>query len=123
MMKKGSGTILLILVILFAAYSIIVNNLELERTTSFCTTYVFAALAILIQIGIVYLAFKANNETRSIFLGLPTVYVGGFHLFLQLSWSSLIMAGINIPVLLVLAVSVGFLALCLIGVIIVSVLS
>ena len=120
-MKKGYGKILLILVILFAVYSIIVNNLKLERTISFCTTYVMTALAILIQIGIVYLAFKANDGNRSIYLQLPTVYVGGFHLFLQLAWSSIIMAGVAISTLLALEVSVGLLALCLISVIITSI--
>lgn len=120
-MKKGYGKILLILVILFAAYSIIVNNLKLERTTSFCTTYVMTALAILIQIGIVYLAFKANDGTRSIYLQLPAIYVGGFHLFLQLAWSSVIMAGVSISTLLALEVSVGLLALCLISVIVTSI--
>lgn len=120
-MKKGYGKILLILVILFAAYSIIVNNLNTERTTSFCTTYVITALAILIQIGIVYLAFKSNDRTRNIYLQLPTVYVGGFHLFLQLVWSSIILSGVTISTLLVLEVSVGLLALCLISVVIASI--
>lgn len=120
-MKKHYGKILLILVILLAVYSVIVNNLNLERTTSFCTTYVMTALAILIQIGIVYLVFKTKAGTRYIYLQLPTVYVGGFHLFLQLVWSSIIMAGVTISTLLVLEVSVGLLALCLISVIITSI--
>ena len=120
-MKKGYGIILVILIFLFAAYSIIVNNLNTERTTSFCTTYVITALAILIQIGIVYLAFKSNDRTRNIYLQLPTVYVGGFHLFLQLVWSSIILSGVTISTLLVLEVSVGLLALCLISVVIASI--
>jgi hypothetical protein len=121
-MKKGYGIVLLILVILLAVYNIIVYDLQLPKTISFYSTYVFTTLAILIQIGIVYFAFKTdNNKSKSIFLGLPTAYVGGIHLFLQLVWSAVVMTSANVATSPAIVVSVILLVLCLISVITTSV--
>lgn len=120
-MKKGYSVILVTLGILLAAYNVIVFVLPIPKTASFWAAYIFTTVAILLQIGISYIAFKNDNKLKSIFLGLPTANVGGIYLFLQLVWGAIVMAVSFITPAVEVVVSVVLLGWCLTSVIMTSV--
>ena len=120
-MKKGYCVILVTLGILLAVYNVIVFVLPIPKTPAFWAAYVFTTVAILLQIGISFIAFKNDNKLKSIFLGLPTANVGGIYLFLQLIWGAIVMAAVVIPVYVAVVVSVILLGWCLVSVIMTSV--
>lgn len=120
-MKKGYSVVLATLGILFAVYNVIVFVLPIPRTAAFWVAYLFTTLAILLQIGISYIAFKNNNQLKSIFLGLPTANVGGIYLFLQLVWGAIVMVLPVITPAIAVVVSVVLLGWCLTSVIMTAV--
>ena len=120
-MKKGYSLVLAILAIVLAVYNVIVFVLPIPKTPSFWAAYIFTTVAILLQIGIDYVAFKNDMKLKSIFLGLPTANVGGIYLFLQLIWGAIVMAVVVIPVYIAVIVSVVLLGWCLVSVIMTSV--
>lgn len=120
-MKKGYSVVLATLGILFAVYNVIVFVLPIPRTAAFWVAYLFTTLAILLQVGVSYIAFKNDNQLKSIFLGLPTAHVGGIYLFLQLVWGAIVMVLPVITPAIAVVVSVVLLGWCLTSVIMTSV--
>lgn len=120
-MKKGYSVVLATLGILLAVYNVIVFVLPIPRTAAFWVAYLFTTLAILLQIGISYIAFKNDNQLKSIFLGLPTANVGGIYLFLQLVWGAIVMVLPVITPAIAVVVSVVLLGWCLTSVIMTAV--
>lgn len=119
-MKKGYGIALLILGIILVVYNVIVFVLPIPKTPDFWVAYVFSTVAILLQVGIDYVAFKNDNRLKSIFLGLPIANIGSIYLALQLVWGAILMAVPIIPTGIAVVISVVLLGWCLVSVIMTS---
>jgi len=72
---KGSKHRLLIIAIGFAVYNLLVFVIPFQRGTVFWVAYIFAALTILAQAAMDWLAFRNADTLKRMFLGIPIVKI------------------------------------------------
>lgn len=117
-MKKNYLRGLLVLIILLAAYNVIVFAFPFTRNGVFWTAYGFTAAAIDLQVVIFYLAFRRGESLKSKFYGFPIVKVGIIYLVIQVVAGFIFMAAAAlIPVWATVIISVVLLATAGIGLI------
>lgn len=116
-MPKNKTRMLLLLVIVFAVFSVIAFAVPFRKTTVFWLAYIFGLVAIATQAYIQPKAF-AEEGARSKFYGFPIARVGVYYLAVQLVLSLVFMALATVcPVWVELIVFVLLLAVVGVGLI------
>ena len=118
-LSKNSKRSIAVLLIALAIYNIIAFVVPFNKSVVFWIAYCFGFFAILIQVYVMSVAFKAGSTTKSKFYGYPIARIGIIYVVIQLILSFICMAlgeyipvwvvAIVFPVLLGLA-AVGFIA-------------
>jgi hypothetical protein len=108
-----------VLAIIFVVYSVITFALPFAHTATFWLSYVFAVVAIAVQVYILHTAFMKEKSIKSKFYGFPIANIGFFYLIAQLVLGLIMMAlsakiAVWIPVVLYVILlgvaAVGFIA-------------
>lgn len=94
---KNNIRIWVVLAITFVVYTVIAFAPPFEHTTVFWLSYVFAAIAILVQFYVMYSAFMKGEGAKSKFYGFPIARIGVIYMVLQMVLSLVMMAiGANV---------------------------
>ena len=109
----------IVLAIILVVYSVIAFALPFVHTATFWLSYIFAVIAIAVQVYVLHTAFMKEKSVKSKFYGFPVANVGFFYLVTQLVLGLIMMAlaakiPVWIPVVLYVillgAAAVGFIA-------------
>lgn len=82
----------LILAILFVIYSAVIFFVPGNKNSVFWLSYLFAIVAIAVQLYIFRLSFRKGGSIKSKFYGFPIARIGAMHLIVQLILSTVFMA-------------------------------
>jgi len=116
-MKKSKLFILSILAILLTIYNVIIFVIPVEKTVSFWLSYTFTSISFILQLFVLYVAFKKATTLRSKFLGFPIVYIGITYLAVQVAVGFLFVLLPIIPswiAVIVMVLLLGVATICLI---------
>ena len=114
--KKNDIRTLIVLGIVWVAYSVVVFALPFPMNAVFWLSYIFTTLAIAVQIYVLYSAFRKGDELRSKFYGFPIAKIGFIYLAVQLVSSLIFMLlSAKVPVWLPVILYVLFLAVAAVG--------
>ena len=109
----------IVLAIILVVYSVIAFALPFVHTAVFWLSYLFAVVAIAVQVYVLHTAFMKEQSVKSKFYGFPVANVGFFYLVAQLVLGLIMMAlaakiAVWIPVVLYVILlgvaAVGFIA-------------
>lgn len=106
----------IVLAILFAVIQVIVFAIPFDRKAAFWIGYVFAMVAILVQVYVLYTSFGQGGDAKSKFYGFPIAKIGVIYLMAQLVVSLIEMAlAFVLPGWIAVIVNVILLAIAAIG--------
>jgi hypothetical protein len=117
-MTKNQKRVLVVIAIVFVAFTVITFTLPFEKNRLFWLSYVFAIISILVQIYVMKVAFARTHSTKSKFYGFPIAQLGVVYMCIQLVLSIIFMAlSTMAPIWLAVVVYILLLALAGIGLI------
>lgn len=83
-MEKNKIRMYVALGIVLVVYSVIAFAIPFEKNQTFAFSYLFAVIAILLQLYVFHISFRKEGTVRSKFYGFPIVRIGGIYLIGQL---------------------------------------
>lgn len=116
---KNKIRVWIVLAIIFVVYSIVAFALPFAHNATFWLSYLFAVVAIAVQVYVLQSAFMKAEGAKSKFYGFPIATVGAVYMAAQLVLSLIMMAlaakilvwiPVALHVLLLGAAAVGFIA-------------
>lgn len=116
-MKQKSSVLAATLIVLIL-FSVIVFVVPIPKTGVFWLSYVFAVIAVVAQLGFVYVAFGGGSPAKSKFYGFPVFRIGMLYLIVQVALSLVFMLlGGLVPLWLPFLLYVVVLGLAAVGLI------
>lgn len=88
---KQKYSVIAVAAIVLVLFSLIVFIAPIPKTGVFWLSYAFAVLAIVAQLGFVYVAFSGGTSARSRFYGYPVFRIGIIYLVVQVALSLVFM--------------------------------
>lgn len=115
-MRKNALRGYIVLVVIFALFSLISFVAPFSRNNDFWFAYVFGVIAVIAQLYFFRTAFTTGNSSRSRFYGFPIVRVGIIYLVLQIvaSFAEMVLSE-HIPTWIVVGINAIILAFAVIG--------
>jgi len=115
-MKKSAARWGILWVTILAVYSVVVFALPFSKGITFWISYLFALVAIAVQIYVIRIAFSQGEDIKSKFYGFPIARVGAIYLVAQLIASLVFMATASfLLVWIPVVISVIFLGIAAVG--------
>jgi len=107
---------LITVLILLAVFNVLSFVIPFEHNAVFWLSYSFGMLALVLQLPLLYVAFRKGDTPKSRFYGFPIAQIGAIYLLVQLVLSLLGMVfGAWIPVWIVVVIYVLVLAISVTG--------
>lgn len=96
-MNKNRKNVLIIFIAILVVYNIIFFTLPSIKSSSFWVSYIFGMMAIILNLGIILIAWNKATTTKSKFMGVPILIVGYKYAITQLISSAIFLLSCIIP--------------------------